>query len=266
MNFRVKFLKDTFMQQKKSGFTLIELSIVLVIIGLIVGGVLSGKDLIRAAVVRATIGQVERYETAANAFRTKYGGLPGDVENQANHGFDDPAGAAALEGNNLIDRSADDAVQFDREAAAFFRHLYQANLISEYIAGAADYSAAVDDMSLFAPGAKINKSVRMVVYNTGGANYFGMLNLSVTNGAVTSDNANSEMAVIDAFSIDQKMDDSYPTTGRVIAVTSMTAADTGAAAADNICVNTDATPDAYNTGTQARADDTECSLRVRASF
>jgi len=42
------------------GFTLIELSIVLVIIGLIVGGVLVGHDLIRAAGVRATISQVEK--------------------------------------------------------------------------------------------------------------------------------------------------------------------------------------------------------------
>jgi prepilin-type N-terminal cleavage/methylation domain-containing protein len=43
-----------------AGFTLIEISIVLVIIGLIVGGVLVGHDLIRAAGVRATISQVEK--------------------------------------------------------------------------------------------------------------------------------------------------------------------------------------------------------------
>ena len=44
---------------QERGFTLIELSIVLVIIGLIVGGVLVGQDLIRAAQVRATISQIE---------------------------------------------------------------------------------------------------------------------------------------------------------------------------------------------------------------
>jgi prepilin-type N-terminal cleavage/methylation domain-containing protein len=64
-----------------SGFTLIELSIVLVIIGLIVGGVLVGQDLIRAAAVRAQITQIERYNTAANTFRGKYGYLPGDIPN-----------------------------------------------------------------------------------------------------------------------------------------------------------------------------------------
>ena len=62
------------------GFTLIELSIVLVIIGLIVGVVLVGQDLIRAAGVRATISQIEKYQTAVNTFRGKYGYLPGDIK------------------------------------------------------------------------------------------------------------------------------------------------------------------------------------------
>ncbi len=64
---------------KKSGFTLIELSIVLVIIGLIIGGVLVGKDLIKAAEIRSTIGQYEKYKTAVNTFKLKYSGLPGDL-------------------------------------------------------------------------------------------------------------------------------------------------------------------------------------------
>src|ERR1700679_178462 len=65
--------------KSEQGFTLIELSIVLVIIGLIVGGVLVGQDLIRAAGVRATISQVEKFNTAVNTFRGKYGYLPGDI-------------------------------------------------------------------------------------------------------------------------------------------------------------------------------------------
>src|ERR1700712_2724582 len=62
------------------GFTLIELSIVLVIIGLIVGGVLVGQDLVRAAAVRAQISQIEKYNTAVNTFYGKYGYLPGDIK------------------------------------------------------------------------------------------------------------------------------------------------------------------------------------------
>jgi hypothetical protein len=52
---------------------------VLVIIGLIVGGVLVGRDLIQAAAVRATITQIEKFNTATNTFYTKYNGLPGDL-------------------------------------------------------------------------------------------------------------------------------------------------------------------------------------------
>src|ERR1700712_2007792 len=65
--------------KKQPGFTLIELSIVLVIIGLVVGGVLVGQDLIKAAGVRATISQIEKSNTAVNTFRSKYDGLPGDL-------------------------------------------------------------------------------------------------------------------------------------------------------------------------------------------
>lgn len=50
----------TLQMKNQSGFTLIELSIVLVIIGLIVGGVLVGRDLIKAAEVRAQVSQIEK--------------------------------------------------------------------------------------------------------------------------------------------------------------------------------------------------------------
>ena len=76
-------------KKSQQGFTLIELSIVLVIIGLIVGGILVGRDLIRAAGVRSTIAQIESYQTAANTFRGKYGYLPGDIKDPdaTNFGF-----------------------------------------------------------------------------------------------------------------------------------------------------------------------------------
>jgi len=64
---------------KRGGFTLIELSIVLVIIGLLVSGVLVGRDLIAAAELRSQISQIEGYNTAVRTFQLKYGGLPGDL-------------------------------------------------------------------------------------------------------------------------------------------------------------------------------------------
>lgn len=67
--------------QAKRGFTLIELSIVLVIIGLIAGGVLVGRDLIHAAKMRKVLHTVEGFETAVYSFLQKYDAIPGDMSN-----------------------------------------------------------------------------------------------------------------------------------------------------------------------------------------
>jgi prepilin-type N-terminal cleavage/methylation domain-containing protein len=65
----------------KLGFTLIELSIVLVILGLLVGGILAGKSLIRSAELKSINNEYERYRTAVHTFRDKYFYYPGDMPN-----------------------------------------------------------------------------------------------------------------------------------------------------------------------------------------
>jgi prepilin-type N-terminal cleavage/methylation domain-containing protein len=62
-------------------FSLVELAIVLVILGLLVGGVLTGRTLIRASELRSISTQYQQYVTAANSFRDKYFFLPGDMPN-----------------------------------------------------------------------------------------------------------------------------------------------------------------------------------------
>jgi prepilin-type N-terminal cleavage/methylation domain-containing protein len=66
--------------KKNKGFTLIEITIVLVVIGLITGGVFVVRELIRAAELRAQIKQIEEYNIAVNTFRLKYNALPGDIK------------------------------------------------------------------------------------------------------------------------------------------------------------------------------------------
>lgn len=63
------------------GFSLVELSIVLVILGLLTGGILSGQSLIRAAELRAVSGEYTRWVTATQTFRDKYFSIPGDMAN-----------------------------------------------------------------------------------------------------------------------------------------------------------------------------------------
>jgi len=66
---------------KKSAFSLVELSIVLVILGLLTGGILAGQSLIRASELRSVVSQYQRYVAAVNTFKDKYFALPGDMPN-----------------------------------------------------------------------------------------------------------------------------------------------------------------------------------------
>ncbi|MES3021137.1 MAG: prepilin-type N-terminal cleavage/methylation domain-containing protein [Pseudomonadota bacterium] len=69
------------MQQVKvrqAGFTLVEIAIVLVIIGLLLGGVLKGQGLIDSAKVKNIIQQSNALSAAVNAYQDKFRALPGD--------------------------------------------------------------------------------------------------------------------------------------------------------------------------------------------
>lgn len=66
--------------RKQTGFTLIEIAIVLVIIGLLLGGVLKGQELITSARVRNLISQQEGIKAAYFGFLDRYRALPGDYD------------------------------------------------------------------------------------------------------------------------------------------------------------------------------------------
>ena len=73
------------MQQKQKGFTLIEIAIVLLIIGLLLGGVLKGQSMINSARVRAIANDLSGIETAWVSFQDRYQSLPGDYSRASTH-------------------------------------------------------------------------------------------------------------------------------------------------------------------------------------
>lgn len=67
-----------FIKDHNKGFTLVELAIVMVIIGLLIGGILKGSELIKTAQLNSLIKQISSYSAAANIYKDKYNALPGD--------------------------------------------------------------------------------------------------------------------------------------------------------------------------------------------
>lgn len=61
------------------GFSLVEISIVLVILGLLTGGIIGGQSLIRAAELRSVTNELSTLDTAMKTFRDKYFSVPGDM-------------------------------------------------------------------------------------------------------------------------------------------------------------------------------------------
>lgn len=116
----------------RSAFSLIELSIAIVIIGLIVGGVMAGASLIRVSEVKTVISEFATYKQAALDFRMKYSALPGDLPDATSYW----PSAANGDGNGQI-LSAGAGAGAVAEFAQFWSQLVSAGLIEGAYTGTA---------------------------------------------------------------------------------------------------------------------------------
>jgi len=89
-------------QNRQKGFTLIEIAIVLVIIGLLLGGVLKGQELINTARVRAMNNTVDGITAAWFSFQDRYRSFPGDYLT-AQSTVNLPGAPQGGDGNGLVD-------------------------------------------------------------------------------------------------------------------------------------------------------------------
>jgi prepilin-type N-terminal cleavage/methylation domain-containing protein len=222
----------------EQGFTLVELSIVLVIIGLIIGGVLVGQDLISAATVRAQISQIEKYQTAVNTFRSKYGYLPGDIPDPTATQYGFVARGAAQgqgEGNGLIEGPDQNGMTHGGgETDLFYVDLSTAGLMDGGFNTATATIAFADitgtTLNKWFPAARIGRGNYVYVWSGGyneiwndtggdGKNYFGISAVSKIQGTSTGGLFSSPaLTVQEAYNIDKKIDDGLPQSGNVTAM------------------------------------------------
>src|SRR6267154_361953 len=74
-------------RKHQQGFTLIEIAIVLVIIGLLLGGVLKGQELIYNQKVKSTYDAYRQYTAAMYGYQDRFKAIPGDDANATTRGF-----------------------------------------------------------------------------------------------------------------------------------------------------------------------------------
>lgn len=228
----------------KRGFTLLELSMVLIVIGLMIGGVLVGQELVKAAQARAQIAQIEKFNSAVNTFKVKYGYIPGDIPDPyaSQFGFQARGSNPGQgDGNGLLQGYAGGTgygwVIGIGENAMFWVDLSAARLIDGSFSAASPTSGGGSDItgtniSLYLPQAKIGNGNYVYTWNTNSTpannaflnfftnNYFAIssVNAILNSSDIGEISSSPNITVAQAYAIDKKIDDGLPLSGSVQAI------------------------------------------------
>lgn len=213
-----------------------ELSIVLVILGLLTGGILGGQSLIHAAELRKVSVEYQEWQTAINTFKDKYFQLPGDMNNAiqfwgnaddgthtgecADNDADAGTGTETCngDGNGLIDQ--------DHENLRFWQHLSNAGLISgNYTGVEGSFGAGHAVPGENVPATKFGRgggwTPRSIPYSSGDSEDFAYSYGQCFRMGAQASYASSTWFPLftpeELWNIDTKIDDGRPAQGNVIA-------------------------------------------------
>jgi len=118
------------MKTKQTGFTLVEIAIVLVIIGLLLGGILKGQEMITQAKIKNVINDLNGITAALNSYQDRYRALPGDDKGAATR-WAGTTGIAAGDGDGVISGAWNSSVTAAwPESQLFWWHLRLAGFIA----------------------------------------------------------------------------------------------------------------------------------------
>jgi|GEM_PF-980226 len=219
------------------GFTLLEMSVVIVVIGLVVGGVVVGRNLIDNARINGTISQLDKYRAASSIFENKYNYLPGDIPSTVMQKVGIPFCTIGTcwqvgygDGNGVISSAR------NSEATNFWMHLSYDGLIEgqyKYLARNEDTNTS-GKISDYLPQAKLGENLYFYVWGGGlptnwpsapngyndGLNYMTIDSVSRYCGYSSCGvwGSDSKMQVMQAYNIDKKIDDGLPNSGNVWAI------------------------------------------------
>lgn len=216
---------------KNHGFSLVELSIVLVILGLLAGGIVAGQSLIRASELRAVTAEYARHSTAVQNFRTEFNAIPGDMTNATDYWGEDPNGCPT----NLIQTpreatcngNGDNIMRYDQnENLRAWQQLANAGFMEGSYTGVGGASAGQETMHI--PG--VNSPLGRIARTTWSFNNFDTMSDAV-NGSWWWNLRYPKMLVVgipntswptggflnttEAWNIDKKLDDGKPGTGAI---------------------------------------------------